>query len=484
LEYRSQKLTAARKVEDAGVAFTGKASSRARMLLVRNRSSLNGHRFAAQRKALRDLFTRRAVSLLGYSSRYQRDFKVIRSQLLPFDNTERHSLDATELFVLVLEDRHFFGHKGFHLASLLRESLRALAGLRCGGASTVDMQYVRTCTGLRARTLRRKLYEILLSRQLYDEADKLQILRSYLDIAYFGVGVAGLEAAAARLYRTSVARLDADRSAKLAAMLLVPIPRYPDNRWRARVEIRRHYAQSVAPMALEILRREFRNLYNYDPFARTESLARHAVRFTVRDHNLVEDDGKFVEFAPSANHGGKITPRYIVLHATAGASFSTEVDWMCKPESKVSAHLVIGRNGEIAQLVPFDRAAIHAGKSSYRGTENLNSCSIGIEFSNFSHLQRDEAGKWKTWFGKEIPAREVVELTHKHEKEPRGWHRFSREQIEIAQKVILALQRAYGPLELLGHDDIAPGRKVDPGPAFPMERLRAVTKLREQQSGK
>jgi AmpD protein len=100
---------------------------------------------------------------------------------------------------------------------------------------------------------------------------------------------------------------------------------------------------------------------------------------------------------------------------------------------RVSAHLLIARDGKVTQYVPFGQKAWHAGKSSYSGRDNCNDYSIGIELEGTDH----EA--------------------------------FTAVQYDQLAKVTRWLQRRY-PLitseRIVGHSDIAPGRKTDPGPFF------------------
>jgi AmpD protein len=110
---------------------------------------------------------------------------------------------------------------------------------------------------------------------------------------------------------------------------------------------------------------------------------------------------------------------------------------------KVSSHLLIRRDGELVQYVPFHRRAWHAGASNYQGRERCNDFSIGIELEGMD----DEA--------------------------------YEAAQYQQLSKVILSLCKHYPSLStqhVVGHSDVAPGRKSDPGEAFDWQRLRAMIK--------
>lgn len=176
--------------------------------------------------------------------------------------------------------------------------------------------------------------------------------------------------------------------------------------------------------------------------------------------------------------------RFVVMHYTGGASFSASVAWLTSKRSGVSAHLVIGRNGEVAQLVPFNLRAWHAGTSAWKGYTRLNNYSIGIELDNAGMMKR-RGRQWVSTFGKVYPDAEVLAAPHKSAPNViYGWHRYTEIQLQTAAEVVAALVKAYGIQEIIGHDDIAAGRKWDPGPAFPMETFRQqVAALVEQQAG-
>jgi len=111
---------------------------------------------------------------------------------------------------------------------------------------------------------------------------------------------------------------------------------------------------------------------------------------------------------------------------------------------KVSAHYFIDRVGKVSELVDPDQMAWHAGVSSFEGREGCNSFSIGIELES-------------------APDRRITE----------------RQFCSLQELCLLLMKRfpLITPERIVGHSDIAPGRKVDPGPLFPFERLREA--LRE-----
>lgn len=154
--------------------------------------------------------------------------------------------------------------------------------------------------------------------------------------------------------------------------------------------------------------------------------------YEVRNHRLYKD-GEPVKFMESHNQGGALTPNLIVVHYT-GDMGQGGLNWLIESSPPVSAHLWISRTGEVIQLVPFNRVAWHAGASSYNGRNGCNSFSIGIE----------NQGVGKDW---------------------------PDAQIEANKGVIEALYRAYPIDDTVGHEDVAPGRKSDPGPNYPWRKV-------------
>ena len=108
---------------------------------------------------------------------------------------------------------------------------------------------------------------------------------------------------------------------------------------------------------------------------------------------------------------------------------------------RVSAHVVIRRDGAVTQYVPIDARAWHAGKSTYQGREACNDFSVGIELEGADHVP------------------------------------YAEPQYQSLSRLISALCEVYPTLSrsrVVGHSDIAPGRKSDPGPAFDWARLRKL----------
>lgn len=165
-------------------------------------------------------------------------------------------------------------------------------------------------------------------------------------------------------------------------------------------------------------------------------------------------------------------PDTIVLHYTAGRDGRSSAEYLCKPKVKASAHLVLDRDGTIFQLVPFDTIAWHAGKSQWKGRTGLNKYAIGIEIDNAGILTK-AGDACVSWFGKKYPQDEVIKATHRNEKDSRYWHLFTEKQIDYAEQICEILMDRYPAIkEIVGHEEIAPGRKQDPGPAFPLDKLR------------
>jgi N-acetylmuramoyl-L-alanine amidase len=131
----------------------------------------------------------------------------------------------------------------------------------------------------------------------------------------------------------------------------------------------------------------------------------------------------------------------VVLHYTDMPSADAALARLCDPAAKVSAHYVITEEGEVVQLVDESRRAWHAGRSFWRGKANVNGASIGIELANPGHTC--------------------------------GYRPFPEAQIEALVPLLHRIVKTYDipRANVVGHSDVAPQRKLDPGELFPWERL-------------
>lgn len=189
----------------------------------------------------------------------------------------------------------------------------------------------------------------------------------------------------------------------------------------------------------------------------------------IENHILKDSDQQ-----NSPNHGGKFAlgaPDSIIIHYTAGSSAASSVETLCNPQTKASAHLVVGRDGSVTQLVPFDTVAWHAGRSAYKGRVGFNKYSIGIEIDNAGKLTKSGT-RYAAWFGRKYDAEDVVEAVHRNESTLSYWHDYTEEQITTVNNICEKLIETYQIDSILGHEEIAPRRKSDPGPAFPLDKLR------------
>ena len=174
---------------------------------------------------------------------------------------------------------------------------------------------------------------------------------------------------------------------------------------------------------------------------------------------------KGVPYIESPNKSGTINPTLLVLHYTASGE-GNDAKYFQKPQAKASAHLVIERDGTITQCVPFNKKAWHAGKSIWRGVPNCNNYSIGIEIDNWGLLQKRQDGKFYSHAGKEVTASKVV---HAKNKLGNGkyWEAYNAHQLKVVEDVVNRILEHYPSIkEIVGHEDISPRRKIDPGPAL------------------
>ena len=131
----------------------------------------------------------------------------------------------------------------------------------------------------------------------------------------------------------------------------------------------------------------------------------------------------------------------LVFHYTGMTSADAALARMCDPAAKVSAHYLIDEDGELFRMVEEEHRAWHAGISYWRGITDVNGCSIGIELAN--------------------PGHEF------------GYRLFPESQMKSLEELSLKIldRHPISPSDIVGHSDIAPDRKMDPGELFDWRRL-------------
>lgn len=192
----------------------------------------------------------------------------------------------------------------------------------------------------------------------------------------------------------------------------------------------------------------------------------------------------------SSRMGADVTG--VVIHYTAGGSASGSVQWLCNPVSKVSAHFVISRHGDVIQLVPVDRKAWHAGMSEMQvGDEtigNANRFTIGVELANHGYLHRID-GEWHYELGRALKPYRRAEPVFGSLHYDTGlvvkgyWEPYPDRQIDALAGLLLDIKAVgyqQAAANIVGHEEIAMpfGRKSDPGPMFPWGRFYRKLKRR------
>ncbi|MEM9205973.1 MAG: N-acetylmuramoyl-L-alanine amidase [Pseudomonadota bacterium] len=155
---------------------------------------------------------------------------------------------------------------------------------------------------------------------------------------------------------------------------------------------------------------------------------------------MTPDASCVVECVPSPNHNARRAPlELLILHYTGMPDDDQACRWLCNPDSEVSSHYFVHQDGRILQLVPENERAWHAGVASWKGADDINSRSIGIEIAHPGDPS--------------IP--------------------YAAEQIEAVVSLCKSIVERNNivPENLLGHSDVAPGRKIDPGEHFPWQEL-------------
>jgi N-acetyl-anhydromuramyl-L-alanine amidase AmpD len=178
----------------------------------------------------------------------------------------------------------------------------------------------------------------------------------------------------------------------------------------------------------------------------------------------------WAEGIPSSYHssrgGHPITA--IIYHFTAGPRLEGTIRWFQDNPKKVSAHYVIGKDGRVVQMVPLNRAAHHAGSSSLAGCRGgVNRCSIGVEIVNWGKLTK-RGNAFYTHTDKLYTGPSPVLARNQF------WEPFTDAQYDSLVRLTHYLLSNYPTItHITGHEDIAPGRKNDPGGGFEWNRINA-----------
>lgn len=187
--------------------------------------------------------------------------------------------------------------------------------------------------------------------------------------------------------------------------------------------------------------------------------------YTIKNNKLYIN-GEQVMFKQSPNYRKNLTPKYVILHYTGNNLFESAINTLTNKENDVSAHFVVGRGGELAQLVELDDVAFHAGSSNWKGLNGLNQHSFGIEMACCGPLIK-RGKNFYSWNNKLIPFDEVY-----FDSNNKPWQTYTHKQLEVVFDITKLLVKEYKLIDVIGHEDVSYGRKTDPSISFPMETLR------------
>lgn len=174
---------------------------------------------------------------------------------------------------------------------------------------------------------------------------------------------------------------------------------------------------------------------------------------------------------------GRTRTECLVLHYTANESLGEAVDLM--RARGVSAHYIVGTDGEVRRLVRETNRAWHAGDSAWNGHTQVNQFGLGIETVNFGWGEALDAGRLRrTEDGVAKYAVHGPALGVRDDRPASAgflWAAFPEPQIDALLELILAVvkRNKIDPTQVIGHEHVSPGRKRDPGPAFPWPRVAA-----------
>lgn len=197
------------------------------------------------------------------------------------------------------------------------------------------------------------------------------------------------------------------------------------------------------------------------------------MKIEIRDHRVVVD-GKPCAYRATPNQSGTIRPEGVILHDTGALNAEGSIAWLCNPEAKASAHVVISRDGVITQLAPLNAKCWHAGVSRWNGRANVNGFAIGIEISNPGKLAKTAAG-YVNDIKVKVGAKEDVQHVATPQHGDGFWLAYTPAQVAAVTALCRAIAATYGVKFISTHYEIAPGRKIDVNPRFPLAQVRHDT---------
>lgn len=176
-----------------------------------------------------------------------------------------------------------------------------------------------------------------------------------------------------------------------------------------------------------------------------------------------------------------IQPRYILLHYTGGGSLDSSIKYLRK--KGYSYQLLVDRDGHVVQGTPLTKRASHAGYSNWKGLDSLNDFSIGISLANLGYLDKYGTKYYRTnSHGDPSTAifdqSEVTKARHwngHNGSTAKGWEPYTEAQYRAVNELCEVLLDTYPSLvDVISHEEVAIGRKPDPGMAFDWKNVRNV----------